>query len=72
MDETGMPFDPCPPKVLAPMGLKKVRYWSSGQKVQMTVVGCAITSGQAIPPFPIFNTKQLNLLWTKGEVPGTR
>ena len=32
MDETGMPFDPCPPKVAAPKGLKKVRYRSSGQK----------------------------------------
>ena len=69
MDETGMPFDPRPPKVAAPKGLKKVRYRSSGQKGQVTV-GCA--SGQAIPTFVIFDAKQLNLLWTKGEVPGTR
>ena len=72
MDETGMPFDPRPSKVAAPKGLKKVRYCSSGQKGQVTVVGCASASGQAIPPFVIFDAKQLNLLWTKGEVPGTR
>ena len=25
-----------------------------------------------MPPFIIFDAKQLNILWTKGEVPGTR
>ena len=69
MDETGMPFDPRPPKVAAPKGLKKVRYRSSGQ---VTVVGCASASGQPIPPFVIFDAKQLNPIWTKGKVAGTR
>ena len=72
MDETGMPFDPRPPTVDAPKGLKKVSYWSSDQKGQVIVVGCAIASGQAILPFVIFDAKQLNLHLTKGEVPGTR
>ena len=45
MDETGMPFGPHPPKVAAPKGLKKVRYWSSDRKGQVTVVGCASVSG---------------------------
>ena len=72
MDETGMPFEPRPPKVVAPKGQKKVRYRSSGIKGQVTVVGCASATGQAIPPFIIFDAKQLNPLWTKGEVPGTR
>ena len=57
-----MLFDSCPPKVAAPKGLKQVRYLSSGQKGQVTVVGCAIANGQAIPPFVIFRAKQLNLL----------
>lgn len=72
MNETGMPFDPRPPKVAASKGLKKVRYRSYGQKGQVTVVGCASVSGQPIPPFVIFDAKQLNSLWTKGEVAGTR
>jgi len=72
MDKMGMLFDPHPPKVAAPKGPKKARYQSSGQKDQKTVVGCASASGQAIPPFAIFDAKQLNHLWTKGEVPGTR
>ena len=39
MDETGMLFDPRPPKVAAPKGLKKVRYRSSGQKGQLSDSG---------------------------------
>ena len=37
----------------------------------MTVVGCINAIGQALPPFIIFNAKNLNLDWTNGEVPGT-
>ena len=40
MDETGMPSDPRPPKVVVPKGRKKVRYRCSGQKSQITVIGC--------------------------------
>ena len=69
MDETGVPFDPRPPKVVAPKGL---RYRSSGKKGQVTVVACASATGQAIPPYVIFDAKQLNPAWFKGEVPGTR
>ena len=36
------------------------------------MVGCASATGQAIPPFIIFDAKQMNPLWTKGEVSGTR
>ena len=72
MDETGMPFDPRPPKVAAPRGLKKVRYRSTGKKGQITIVGCVSATGQAMPPFVIFDAKQLNPHWTRGEVPGTR
>ena len=72
MDETGVPLDPKPPKVFCQKGQKKVRYSSSGNKSQITVLGCANATGQAMPPFIIFDAKQLNILWTKGEVPGTR
>ena len=50
---------------------RKVRYCSSGNKSQVTVVACVNEVGQCLPPFIIFDVKNLNLDWTKGEVPGT-
>ena len=72
MDETGVPLDPKPPKVVACKGQKKVRYRTSGKKNQITVLGCANAVGQSQPPFVIFDAKQLNPKWARGEVPGTR
>ena len=72
MDETGVPLDSRPPKVVAPKGQKKVRYRCSGQKSQITVVACCNATGHAIPPFIIFAAKQLNALWMRDEVPGSR
>ena len=72
MDESGIPLDPKPPRIVSLKGQKKVRYRSSGNKSQITVLGCCSATGQAIPPFVIFDAKQLNPFWTKGEVPGTR
>ena len=72
MDESGVPLDPKPPKVIAVKGQKKVRYRCSGNKSQITVLGCCSATGQAMPPFVIFSAKRLNHLWTLGEVPGTR
>ncbi len=66
VDETGMPFDHRPPKVITKRGHKKVRY-----KSQITVIACVSAVGQAIPPFVIFDAKGLNVEWTKGEIPGT-
>ena len=72
VDESGMPFDHRPPRVLAQKGQKKVRYRTSSNKSQVTVIGCVSTAGQAIPPFVIFDAKSLNIEWTKGEVAGAR
>ena len=72
MDETGMPLEPHPPKVIANRGQKKVRYQTSGQKQQITVIGCGSATGHVIPPFIIFAVKKLNYLWTKNEVSGSR
>ena len=72
MDESGIPLDPKPPKVIAVRGQKKVRYRCSGNKTQITILGCCSGTGQAMPPFLIFDAKQLNHQWTHGEVPGTR
>lgn len=55
-------FEPRPPKVVAQKGKKKVRYRTSGKKNQITVIGCGSATGQALPPFVIFDAKQLNPL----------
>lgn len=72
MDESGLPIDPKTPKVVALKGQRKVRYRTTGTKGQTTVLGCANATGQTQLPFVIFNAKQLNPLWTRGEIPGTR
>ena len=40
IDKTGMPLEHQSPRVLARKGQKKVRYCTSGNKSQVTVVGC--------------------------------
>ena len=72
MDETGVPLEPRPPKVITRKGTKKVRYRTSRQKAQITVIGCGNATGQSIPPFIIFSAKQLNPLWMRDEIAGSR
>ena len=45
MDKTGMPLEPHPPKVIT----KNMRYQTSGQKQQITVIGCGSATGHVIP-----------------------
>ena len=68
MDETGMPLEPRPPKVIAAKGQN---YQTSGQKQQITVVGCGSAISHAILSFIIFAAKQINYLWTRNEVNGS-
>ena len=70
MDETGVPLDHRS-LVCWPKRAKKVRYCSTGNKSQITVVGCVNATGQPLPPFAVFDAKNLNIQWTTGEVPGT-
>ena len=72
MDETGVPLEPRPPKVVAKRGQKKVRCRTSGQKAQITVIGCGSATGQILPPFIIYAAKKLNHLWMRDEVTGSR
>ena len=72
VDETGMPLDHRPPKVVTTRGQKKVRSRMSGNKSQITVIACVSAVGHVIPPFVIFDAKGLNYQWTIGEVVGTR
>ena len=53
------------------MGQKHPRALTSGNKKQITVLGCVNASGYAIPPLVIFARKSLNPLLTVNEVPGT-
>ena len=48
VNETGMPFDHRPPKVVTSVGQKKVRSRTSGNK---SVIACVSAAGQVIPPF---------------------
>ena len=70
MDESGVPLDPKPPKVVSAKGQRKIRYRCSGNKGQITVLGCSSATGQMQPPF--IDAAKLNPLWTRGEIPGTR
>jgi hypothetical protein len=74
VDESGVPFNPRPPKIVSAKGrqTKKVRYRTSGRKGQITIVACANAAGQAIPPMVIFDAAKLNPARTKDEVPGTK
>ena len=71
MDESGMPLDPRPPKVVTKRGQKNICYRVSGKKEQIAVLGCISAIGQSIPPMVIFEGKHLNHQWTVGGVPGT-
>ena len=71
MDESGMPLDHKPPKVVVPKGTKKVHCRTSGNKSQITILACGNAAGNMIPPMVIFDGKRLNPEWTKGEVPNT-
>ena len=66
-----VPLDHHSPHVLARKRQKKVRYCSTGNKSHITVVGCINAIGQALPPFIVFDTKNLDIQWTEGEVLGT-
>ena len=59
MDETGVPLEPQSPKVVAKRGRKKVRYHMSGQKAQITVIGCGSATGQILPPIYYLCSKEV-------------
>ena len=70
-DELGMPLEHKLPKTISRKGSKKVRQITSGNKTQITVLGCASAAGQALPPMVVFSGKRFNHDLSKGEVPGT-
>ena len=70
-DETGLPLNPKPLKVIDLKNAKHPSYITGETKTQVTVLACTNAPGAVIPPFCIFDRKTLNPLLTKGEVPGT-
>ena len=67
MDESGMPLDHKPPKVVARKGTRKVHCHTSGNKLQITVLVCANATGSVLP-MVTFEGQRFNPEWSKGEV----
>ena len=59
-------------QIVAPVGMKKVRYQSPGCNGQITVVACGNAAGQVLPPTIIFDAKKVKNTWTKDGIPGTK
>jgi len=70
MDKSGMPLDPKSPKVVVERGSVAAAV-GSGNKSQVTIVGCVNAAGACIPPMVVWNRKTLAPELTEGEVPGT-
>lgn len=66
-----MPLEHKQQKTVALKGTKKVRQCTSGNKTQITVLGCASAAGQVIPPMVVFAGKTFNHVLSEGEVPDT-
>ena len=71
MDETGLPLSPAPIKGVCKKGTKTPNSITSGDKSQITVIGCVSAAGHCIPPMIIWDRKTLQADMTKGELPGT-
>jgi len=68
MDDTEVPLEPQPSKVIAKRGHNKVCYQTSSKKQQITVIDCMSATRLCILPFIIFTAKQINHLWTRNVV----
>ena len=71
LDETGMPLNPAPPRLVAARGMQNPSAIGSGDKSQITVLACCSAAGYVLPPFVILDRLNLKQDFTVGEVPGT-
>ena len=69
-DETGMPLCSCPGK-RGVKGSKHVQICNSGFKTNITVLACTSAGGYVMPPFIIYQRKNLVESFIQGEIPGT-
>ena len=70
-DETGMPLCSRPGKRVGIKGSKHVRICNSGLKTNITVLACTSAGGYVMPPFIIYQRKNLVESLIRGEIPGT-
>ncbi len=59
-DESGMPLEHKLPRIISAKGAKKIRQITSGNKTQITILGCCNATGQTIPPMVVFTGKHFN------------
>ena len=71
VDETGLSLNPPPLKTVHAKGEKNPSQCSSGNRSQVTVVGCISAGGQILPPMVIWNRKTLPPQLAHMELPGT-
>lgn len=71
IDETGMPLDPKPLRLVCGVGTKNPVAVGAGNKAQISVVGCVSAAGYCIPPMIIYGRKTLSREMVKDEIPGT-
>ena len=70
MDETVMPLDPTPTKVVVQKGTKHSTSVTSGNKAQITVVACCNVAGYVMPHMAAFDCRTPKPEMAFGEVPG--
>ena len=70
-NETGLPLNPKPLKVVDAKNVKSPSYLTGGVKSHVTVLACRNATGMVLPPFVILDCQTLNPQMTIGEVPGT-
>ena len=61
-----MPLQHKVPKVLSMKGAKKVCQVSSGNRTQITILGCTSATGQVIPSMVVFTGKHFNSRLSNG------
>ena len=71
-DETGMPLNPLPLKVVSERGAKNPSNICGSTKSQVTVLACSSASGSTHPPYIVLARKTLNNEIAYNEVPGSR
>ena len=70
-DESGMPLDPAPLKVMVPSGARHSQVVATGNICQVTVLACCNAAGYVMPPMVIFDRKTQKPELTVGEDHGT-
>jgi len=70
VDETGMPLNPKPSKMVCGKGSKNPVSICSGNRSQITIVGCVNAAGYCIPPMVIYGRKSISAALVENEIPG--